>query len=182
MRALVLMCFVACTYTPEDVVVAQLDGGRGGRGFRTCVGNQDCMADELCERASCTDVTGQCAPRAVICDGTSAPSCGCDGLTYWNDCLRRASGITAATSGSCDTSAITCDRSQSCPLGAFCARLYPQGACDANGNGSCWVLPAACPDAGSSPMWTGCPTTSVCTDACDAIRSEATFTAVDSCN
>ena len=37
-----------------------------------------------------------------MCEEAPQPVCGCDGITYWNDCLRRAAGITAKRFGECD--------------------------------------------------------------------------------
>lgn len=181
-RALLLL--LACACSPTDVVVASIEAGPDGPPFRTCVGNQDCSPNEFCERARCDDVTGGCAPRPIMCDESSSPVCGCDGTTYWNDCVRKSNAATSATQGSCDTSALTCDDATPCPSGAYCARLYPQGQCDTNGSGACWVLPLNCPeaDAGDGLIWMKCPATPLdCASTCDAIRSQATYASAQSC-
>jgi hypothetical protein len=174
LAALVLRCDV------QDVVVAQFDRDGSTIPFRPCVGNQDCDQNEFCMRSACTSETGQCAFRPLFCDSTTEPVCGCDGVTYWNECVRKLNGASASTTGSCDSTALPCSPSVACPQGAYCARLFPPGACEADGGGSCWMLPETCPDADVN-VWSSC-TGSTCDDTCTAIASQGAFVSVSACN
>jgi hypothetical protein len=181
MKTLAAFLFL-CACAPTDVIVAEVEAGPDGSHFRTCVGNQDCSPNEFCDRHSCSDVTGGCAPRPLMCDqGDSNPMCSCDGLNYWNDCVRKQNGISAATTGECETTATTCDDNTPCPNGSYCARIFGEGECDPDGGGACWVLPTNCPpsepDAG---MYQKCPNPT-CSGLCDAIRSQQAYAAAPTC-
>ncbi len=172
----------------EQIVLATLppgfDGGKPNDPKR-CVDGSECSSEELCARATCGDIAGSCELAAVVCDGDPHPVCGCDSVTYWNDCLRRAAGITAATPGECGYNARSCRHGpksgqpgdgDECPPGTFCARLLAEpggtGTCGPDMPGTCWALPAVCPEHGGPDRWIPCVTTQpVCATTCDAIRS-----------
>lgn len=159
---------VCCT--PEDVVVANVhDGGAqqsDAKPFgKTCTTNDDCGLSSYCERAACGDPTGVCQVIPTFCDDMRAPVCACDGVTFWNDCLRRSRGETASIPGICESGAAECGgpmRKTCTLLGASCAKLVrPDARCDGPMqdmiDGHCWVLPITCPP--SDPMdekWAGC--------------------------
>jgi hypothetical protein len=119
----------------------------------------------------------------LTCDNNGSPVCGCDGVTYWNDCLRAQTGIVSSTPGQCplDTSA-GCDAGPSCPItGASCVRLLvggpppnapPGGMCH-DDPGFCWLLPASCPNDPNDRTWALCGSNHVCETTCDAMRSQA---------
>jgi hypothetical protein len=168
----------------EDVVVATLDQGStsdagtsdaGTSDAGTCTNNADCQPTAYCAKDSCAAMTGSCRLRPLLCDANSSPHCGCDGVTYWNDCLRMQSGAAAATNGECAVAA-TCTNSDAtdCPVeGASCARLLPGGPnCPNDTIGACWVLPPDCPTgAAPSERWHTCDAPNNCEDTCAAIRS-----------
>jgi hypothetical protein len=184
MRLAVLLLVCGCT--AQDVVVADIEAGPDGHPFRTCVGDQDCSPNEFCARHDCANVTGGCAPRPLFCDDDPKPVCDCtNGITYWNDCLRKAASATSSTPGPCEASAFTCDSmTKSCPSGTFCARLYKEGMCDPNGSGACWVLPETCPVDAGGPPYMKCPAAppDECVDTCNAIRAQATYAQATICN
>lgn len=176
----------------EELLLAKLppseDAGPAVEAKR-CIGPLDCSGQAFCARIRCGDLGGICSARPVVCEEESAPVCGCDGITYWNDCLRRAAGITAKTFGECEPDvAQTCGgqgdhgrgpgpASGHCPAGTFCARLLPPPppgapfACPPEVPGTCWALPAVCPSRSSPDRWTACRGTDLaCRTTCDAIH------------
>lgn len=70
--------------------------------LQTCKTNDDCPATNLCERApgACRG-PGLCRPVPPICAEAVVPSCGCDGVTYLNECERRTAGETLLHKGAC---------------------------------------------------------------------------------
>ncbi len=162
----------------KDVVVARDTAPTMGG---PCKDIHDCLAVEFCSKPSCTAAEGQCQPRPVMCGGESSSTCGCDGVNYWNDCLRRQSGIAASVPGECTDEYFVCGghKGTACPTaGALCARfvLDNSGACDPALAGVCWRLPPQCPSDDGGAVWQSCgPRPPQCLDACRAIRAETPF-------
>jgi hypothetical protein len=165
---------------PQDVVVADRigpGGGGGAGGTAGCAINEDCGPAGLCARASCADPVGRCEARPLSCASDQAPSCGCDGVSYWNDCLRRQSGVTASVPGQCAQGAMACGGPGKIPCeleGTTCAQLqFAKGPCDEGAPGTCWVLPAACPPDPGNSAWEPCgpPPPRPCVTVCEAIQA-----------
>jgi hypothetical protein len=166
--AVVLACGAA-SCAPEDVVVADLPAHLDGGSVHHCFDDEDCHGNAFCAHASCDAPDGHCQMRPPFCDSARQVVCGCDGVTYWNDCLRRLAGTTLSTADYCATPA-TCDAAHACPSGAWCAHLVPSsGRCDQDDVGMCWVLPPTC--APDDVRWQACSGASECVDTCTAIRS-----------
>jgi hypothetical protein len=137
-----------------------------------CTASDECLAGQLCEKAACGDGLGRCVVRPTVCDGETRPSCGCDGVTYLNDCLRRAAGVESiAERGPCQVLARSCDVGTPCPGGAFCARLFPPNQCGFPAAGTCWVAPEVC-QGEQREHFLACGTASPCLDLCQAVRAE----------
>jgi hypothetical protein len=76
----------------------------------TCVAATACQTSgTFCElgHKGCTDTAGTCTTKPLSCQDYIAPSCGCDGRSYANDCERQAAGVPEWYDGMCS--------SQGCP-------------------------------------------------------------------
>jgi hypothetical protein len=72
--------------------------GCGGRVASPCPGREFCDPPEGCA----IDQAGTCVPANLACGKDLAPVCGCDGVTYGNDCLRQKASIGRAHVGACE--------------------------------------------------------------------------------
>ena len=65
-----------------------------------------CPTGEVCDLRDPTcrsvDLAGTCVPRPQACIEIYDPVCGCDRVTYGNDCLRLSAGATLAHAGACN--------------------------------------------------------------------------------
>jgi hypothetical protein len=181
-RALALAALMATAplgCSPSPVVVAQQQEPSEA-GVQTCGSWMDCPGGAFCSKASCGDLEGECVLAPLNCDSDEMEVCGCDGVIYWNDCLRQRDGIESKIDGFCTTHFLSCGRPQDKPCpdpDAVCARVSPggpgmQGQCGGQPGGECWVLPDSCPvDAGGPPLGS-CVGPPMCSDFCSALKSE----------
>jgi hypothetical protein len=181
----VVVLFESGACKEETIVLANVkgvDGGGGGPGVR-CTISDDCPNGSFCEKPDCNAAAGTCEPFPAVCSDDLSPVCGCDGITYFNDCFRRGGGAASARNDECGHDAISCDDQRGCPEGAYCARLlgFDHGpGCGPDSHGTCWVLPTTCPPPSNSDRWTPCGG-SDCVDTCNAIRSGKPHARASSC-
>jgi len=156
-------------------------GGVEGMLPATCDGEEDCSAGWLCDKLACLATAGSCVPWPPICSADPDPVCGCDGVTYWNDCIRLRSRAQRSDFGQCRTTASACETGSDCRVPyASCSHLVGPGAMCGRGMGTCWVLPPRCEPSTDSKAWRECkpPDMDVpgpCVDTCRAIASERSY-------
>lgn len=91
-----------------------------------------CDAGELCDYelediCGAADQTGVCKPQPEFCAEIYSPVCGCDGVTYSNECFANAAGTSISAVGEC-TSACEdagnfCTSSTVCPADTVASDL-----------------------------------------------------------
>lgn len=148
--------------SPADV---SMDGPGG------CSSTAECPADQFCSKPGCTTTLGTCEPRPTTCGSSEQVVCGCDGVSYWNDCLRQRDGAEAVkTVGPCAVPLSCSFMFPSCPGSAKCV-LEAMG-CDwiqPSTPGACLVLPDTCP-AQQAAEYSACfDTTVACVSRCEAM-------------
>lgn len=83
-----------------------------------------------------TLLQAQCIDESLIdpdawCQMIYAPVCGCDNVTYENDCIAENSGVTSWTSGECEPTQVECIDESIINLDMMCYDLYePVCGCD----------------------------------------------------
>jgi hypothetical protein len=112
-----------------------------------CRDDADCEDASFCERRACGAAEGACAPVPEICIEIARPVCGCDGVTYANDCVRRHASVSKAHDGRCEDTRELCGGI----AGFVCSDptdvcLFEPGTClVADNMGVCVDRPDACP-------------------------------------
>jgi hypothetical protein len=108
--------------TACETPVATCGGESGG----VCGQNQYCdyPAGQMCDWA---DGTGTCKDRPQGCTDIYDPVCGCDNMTYGNECAANQAGQGVAYKGECKSSG-DC-RTSGCPQGQKCQLCWTTYAC-----------------------------------------------------
>lgn len=169
--------------TTATVTVTSTVTSTTGTGADECEEDADCGNYAFCGKTECSAALGACEARPVVDDLEADPVCGCDGVTYWNDNVRRQAGVAASTPGECSTNAKPCDAGLDCGVfGGYCARILPPGqACNPTSYprppGTCWAIPFNCQGLGENTLFLLCngpdmPAPECCANTCLAIKSE----------
>lgn len=142
-----------------------------------------CAAGEFCDFPAGSfcggdDSLGECKPIPDVCGEYYSPVCGCDGVTYGNDCEAHGAGASILHSGECEPTGTFCGglAGVACGAGEFCNEDHSCGAADQGG--ICQPLPEACPD-----IWApvcGCDGVTY-GNACDAHASGASVAQEGEC-
>ncbi len=183
-RALLALFFAVLLGCPvEEIVLVASDAGVGAGDIegRICTRSEDCDVAEYCEMPDCGGAVGVCRVPPILCNAEASPVCGCDGVTYFNDCWRQKLRVPAKTADdACLVDAQRCGAGAAapCPAGAFCAKLFTStagaGIFSLGGfselPGSCWVVPPDCGPELGGDRWVS--SAEDCTDLCSAVRSE----------
>ena len=121
------------------------DGTCGGIAGFECDQGQFCnyAIEDLC---GATDKTGLCADLPGFCLPVSEPVCGCDNVTYDNECIANKAGVAVAAKGTCEGFQESCGGLLGfvCETGYFCD-WAPENMCGAaDALGTCVKIPLIC--------------------------------------
>jgi hypothetical protein len=140
-----------------SAVLFTLPAAKSGCGPDVPIGSNDCgglqglqcQTGEYCHiEGACgaADEIGECRAVPEACPEIYGPVCGCDGITYSNDCFAHGAGVNVASNGECGTTTPTaCGglNGSQCATDEFCN--YANQACGAADDlGECEPRPEAC--------------------------------------
>lgn len=116
------------------------------------IGGVQCGAGFVCDWdtpnvCGASDVGGTCKQTPDACDKNLQPVCGCDGVTYGNDCERFVAGVALDHDGECANKAPDCGGIAGliCPANTMCDD--EPGVCKgADILGKCKIPPHICGD------------------------------------
>lgn len=108
-----------------------------------------CEAGLFCEIQGCEvfpDQAGTCVAVPETCPQQGPRVCGCDGVTYRNNCERIRAGARLAKQGACGNQgqqrSVTCRSDRDCESDRFCQ--FRIGTCGDRGAGRCAERPEVC--------------------------------------
>jgi hypothetical protein len=141
-----------------------------------------CGPTGYCKSTDC--LTGVCAQKPPETANNESPVCGCDDVTYWNDNVAAARGMSVKATGVCKTG-VKCGGpgpTRPCAAGFSCdMQVATAGGCGIqSAPGTCWALPATCPKILIGPVTRACAAPT-CTGRCELIGKEATYYRDNTC-
>ena len=151
---------VGCRPLPSGACQSQDDCG--GAAYASVIG---------CRPFACGSAQGTCTlRRRMSCPITSIQNCGCDGLTYDNECDLVDALVAVQYPGPCRSGALSaCDATHPCPAGQGCAE-DPRVSCSPGTD-----CPGVCLTAAVYPCGLGGTGASYCIDGyCVAAQQNST--------
>ncbi len=112
----------------------------------TCggIGGETCEPGEFCKFPNGTcdivDNQGVCTPIPEACITIWDPVCGCDGVTYSNECHADAAGVSVNHQGECGSTACVASRDLSDPARTYCPGVSKKVRIDLKPPNSATVL------------------------------------------
>ncbi len=140
----------ACTPLVGAMLDKPRDGSTDGPGDTVqevvpyCEATNPCPEGYVCLKDQCEASIGRCRKRPDSCSGEPfSPVCGCNAVTYDNECLMLTADQSKKYDGPCITATCNWDDRESCGPGNYC-----EGFCGGD-EGVCLPVPAEC--AGDPP-------------------------------
>lgn len=137
------LAFSACSSsgTGEDSKDGALDAGDrdddGTPEGEPCLTQEECVEGTVCAIPLGCEGEGVCSAPPGSCSLHIDPVCGCDGITYTNECAARSKGVNIAHRGECPMPK-PCTDSGECGASEYCA------SASCSDVGVCLALPATC--------------------------------------
>jgi hypothetical protein len=119
-----------------------------------CAGDAECGNGFYCKKATCTAATGVCTaePDSMACYSQLESSdggvsvCGCDHLTYSNDCEAASYGINVDFPGPCPPlPSGSCTSQADCGGDSYAALVFCMPSACGQPGGRCTSIPGVCP-------------------------------------
>lgn len=129
----------------------------------SCTTNRECQPAQFCETptAMCS-ARGMCTATPRFCPTTCAPECGCDGVSYVNDCERQQAGVGLVSDGACPGTPAPCGGTGCCASDLDCGGRGQECVGEV-GFRVCKMIPATgCWDDGDCRAGTTCMNARIC--------------------
>ena len=104
-----------CLANQAGVILAQTGGC-------ACEQNSDCAADQFCALDDSCENPGDCLSPDTCDEEQTDPVCGCDGMTYPDECKAFEAGVRVSAIGECD-----CKTNDGCAPSDYCAAITCDG-------------------------------------------------------